>query len=65
MDDPVDRDVCALVDNALDELCDKLDRLRDRRGLTDAYLLARLEGWPDLVEAYQDWINPPTREEER
>jgi len=54
--DEIDHRIDSLIDAALDDLYEKLDRLRASEGLHDPDMADRLRYWPDLADGYQDWI---------
>lgn len=53
--DQIDRDVIWAIESAMDDLCNELDQIAQRAGLSDEQVVQRLAGWPDLAEAYSNW----------
>ncbi len=54
--DEIDHRIDSLIDAALDDLYEKLDRLRASEGLHDPDMVDRLRNWPDLADGYEDWL---------
>lgn len=59
MSDAISNEIEAVIDNAMDQLFEQLDRVRDKHGLEDSEMVERVNhiGGSDLTDAYLDWIH--------